>query len=140
MCSRRTGACPLAVLLSAQFLGRRGGESGDGARMSCFLIASLMAMLRRGSNLVSISLAAVGHLYVSWVAANGALHRGHSSDLFLMAVFPLFFCCRRSFRVFHSSSVSFVFVGVGRGVVGFCGQLGDWGWVGWVVELGLTQC
>jgi hypothetical protein len=101
-----------------------------GARGFCILFASLRARLRRVANFFSISLVIVGHSYVSWVAVqSGALKRRNLGDLFLMAVFALFFCLR-SFRAFfvglysvlHSPSVSFLFV-VGRGV----GFAGSWG-------------
>ena len=106
------------TLFRAELLGRREASVVLGARGLCFLIASLRARLRRGSNLVSISLAIFGHSYVSWVAVqSGALQRGQSGDLFLRAAFALFFCWRCSFRaffvglcrVFHSSFVSFLF-------------------------------
>jgi hypothetical protein len=136
------------ALFRAELLGRREASVVLGACGLCFLIASLRARLRRGSNLVSISLAIFGHSYVSWVAVqSGALQRGQSGDLFLRAAFALFFCWRCSFRaffvglcrVFHSSFVSFLFAEEGRGVAGVGGGVGWGGRVGFGVVLVVSR-
>ncbi len=115
------------TLFRAEFLGRREASVGLGARGLCFLIASLRVRLRRGSNSVSISLAIAGHSYVSWVAVqSGALQRAQSGDLFLRAVFALFFLVALLFQGFFCWLVQCVplvvcefFVRRGRPIAGF---------------------
>ncbi len=68
--------------------GRALGEERGECVIGCALVVLSNCVIKGegwvGSNLASISLAIVGHSYISWVAVrSGALQRGQSGDLFL---------------------------------------------------------